>query len=67
MTSKTSALAVDIASDKDLTAKLLGSAGLPVPKQEVVRTEAARSRSPARSASPSSSNRSTATTAAASG
>ncbi len=40
MTSKTGALAVDIASDKDLTAKLLGSAGLPVPKQQVVRTEA---------------------------
>jgi len=40
MTSKTSALAVDIAGDKDLTAKLLGSAGLPVPKQDVVRTEA---------------------------
>ncbi len=38
MTSRTGALAVDIASDKDLTAKLLGSAGLPVPKQEAVRT-----------------------------
>ena len=38
MTSKTSALAVDIAGDKDLTAKLLGSAGLPVPRQESVRT-----------------------------
>lgn len=37
MTSKTSALAVDVAGDKDLTAKLLGSAGLPVPKQHVVR------------------------------
>src|SRR4051795_11128920 len=37
MTSKTGALAVDIASDKDLTAKLLGSAGLPVPRQEAVR------------------------------
>lgn len=39
MTSRTGALAVDIAGDKDLTAKLLGSAGLPVPKQQVVRTE----------------------------
>ena len=39
MTSRTGALAVDIAGDKDLTGKLLGSAGLPVPKQEVVRTE----------------------------
>ncbi|HWI34303.1 MAG TPA: cyanophycin synthetase, partial [Lapillicoccus sp.] len=38
MTSKTSALAVDIAGDKDLTASLLGSAGLPVPRQSTVRT-----------------------------
>jgi cyanophycin synthetase len=39
MTSRTGALAVDLAGDKDLTGKLLASAGLPVPKQEVVRTE----------------------------
>ncbi|WP_265446610.1 cyanophycin synthetase [Flexivirga meconopsidis] len=38
MTSHTSALAVDIAGDKNLTATLLGSAGLPVPKAETVRT-----------------------------
>ncbi len=38
MTSRTGALAVDIASDKDMTTRLLGSAGLPVPKQETVRT-----------------------------
>ena len=38
MTSETSAIAVDIASDKDLTTRLLGAAGLPVPKQETVRT-----------------------------
>jgi cyanophycin synthetase len=38
MTSKTGALAVDIAGDKDLTTTLLGAAGLPVPKQEAVRT-----------------------------
>ncbi|MGL5930742.1 MAG: cyanophycin synthetase [Dermatophilaceae bacterium] len=38
MTSRTSALAVDIAGDKDLTTRLLGSAGLPVPRQETVRT-----------------------------
>lgn len=38
MTSRTGALAVDIASDKDLTTTLLASAGLPVPKQEAVRT-----------------------------
>ena len=40
MTSKTGALAVDLASDKDMTIKLLGSAGLPVPKQQTCRTEA---------------------------
>ena len=39
MTSQTSALAVDIAGDKKMTNSLLGSAGLPVPKSEVVRTE----------------------------
>ena len=36
MTSKTSAIGVDIASDKNLTNKLLDSAGLPVPRSEVV-------------------------------
>ena len=38
MTSETSSIAVDVASDKDLTTKLLGAAGLPVPKQESVRS-----------------------------
>jgi cyanophycin synthetase len=38
MTSNTSALAVDIASDKELTTRLLGAAGLPVPKSEAVRS-----------------------------
>ncbi len=38
MTSETSSIAVDIASDKDLTTRLLGAAGLPVPQQESVRT-----------------------------
>jgi cyanophycin synthetase len=38
MTSMTSALAVDIAGDKRLTTQLLASAGLPVPRNEVVRT-----------------------------
>ncbi|HEX2705387.1 MAG TPA: cyanophycin synthetase, partial [Candidatus Lustribacter sp.] len=38
MTSKTGALAVDIAGDKDMTTKLLASAGLPVPRSESVRT-----------------------------
>jgi cyanophycin synthetase len=37
MTSETSSIAVDVASDKDLTTRLLGAAGLPVPKQESVR------------------------------
>ena len=36
MTSMTGALAVDIAGDKGLTTKLLASAGLPVPRSEVV-------------------------------
>jgi cyanophycin synthetase len=39
MTSRTGALAVDIASDKSLTNRLLDSAGLPVPRSEVVDTE----------------------------
>jgi cyanophycin synthetase len=38
MTSQTSALAVDIASDKELTARLLEAAGLPVPKSQSCRT-----------------------------
>ncbi|MEX2182825.1 MAG: cyanophycin synthetase [Chloroflexota bacterium] len=39
MTSKTSAIGVDIASDKSLTNRLLDSAGLPVPRADVVDTE----------------------------
>jgi cyanophycin synthetase len=38
MTSRTSGIAIDIASDKNLTNRLLDAAGLPVPKSEVVRT-----------------------------
>ena len=38
-TSATSAIAVDVASDKDLTTRLLAAAGLPVPKQDTVRSE----------------------------
>jgi cyanophycin synthetase len=38
MTSATSAIAVDMASDKNLTNRMLDSAGLPVPKSEVVNT-----------------------------
>ena len=44
MTSRTSALAVDIAGDKKMTNQLLGSAGLPVPKSEVVRDGGRRRR-----------------------
>jgi cyanophycin synthetase len=39
MTSRTSAIGVDVASDKSLTNRLLDSAGLPVPRAEVVDTE----------------------------
>jgi cyanophycin synthetase len=39
MTSQTSAIGVDIASDKSLTNSLLSSAGLPVPRSRVVHTE----------------------------
>ncbi len=39
MTSRTSAIGVDIASDKGLTNRLLDSAGLPVPKSAVVSSE----------------------------
>ena len=39
MTSRTGGIAVDIASDKKLTNRLLDSAGLPVPHSEVVDTE----------------------------
>src|SRR5690606_3605058 len=39
MTSRTSALAVDIAGDKALTNHLLSSVGLPVPQSHTVRTE----------------------------
>ncbi len=37
MTSQTSSLAVDIASDKELTNRLLAAAGLPVPASDVTR------------------------------
>ena len=39
MTSLTSAIGVDVASDKSLTNRLLDSAGLPVPRADVVDTE----------------------------
>ena len=39
MTSQSSSLGVDIASDKKLTNRLLGTTGIPVPRSEVVRTE----------------------------
>src|SRR3954468_8139219 len=39
MTSRTSSIAVDVASDKALTNDLLSAAGVPVPRSETVRTE----------------------------
>jgi cyanophycin synthetase len=39
MTSQTSAIGVDVAGDKSLTNRLLDSAGLPVPRADVVDTE----------------------------
>ena len=39
MTSQTSAIGVDVASDKSLTNRLLDSAGLPVPRADVVTSE----------------------------
>jgi cyanophycin synthetase len=39
MTSKTGALSVDIAGDKDMTRTLLAAAGLPVPRGEIVLDE----------------------------
>jgi len=39
MTSRTSGIAIDVASDKNLTNRLLDAAGLPVPKSEVITTE----------------------------
>ena len=41
MTSQTSAIGVDIASDKNLTNRLLDSAGLPVPRADLVDNEEA--------------------------
>ena len=40
MTSSTPALAVDIAGDKNITNRLLAAAGLPVPRSDIVRSEA---------------------------
>jgi cyanophycin synthetase len=39
ITGKTSHIAVELASDKEETNKILGSLGLPVPKQELVQSE----------------------------
>ena len=63
MTSETSAIAVGVTSDKDLTARLLGAAGLPGPKQESRPPPNRRCARPTGSASRSWSGRSTATTA----
>ena len=67
MTSLTSAIGVDVASDKSLTNRLLDSAGLPVPRADVVDTEdGAVAVGQAARLSRASSSRSTATTAGAS-
>ena len=41
VTSRTSHIAVELASDKEETNKILATLGLPVPKQELVQSEAA--------------------------
>ena len=41
VTGRTSHIAVELASDKDETNRILGALGLPVPKQELVQNEAA--------------------------
>jgi cyanophycin synthetase len=66
MTSQTSALAVDIASDKELTTRLLAAAGLPVPRSEAVRSADRAVRIAGRIGYPWWSSRWTATTAGAS-
>ena len=67
MTSLTSAIGVDVASDKSLTNRLLDSAGLPVPRADVVDTEdGAVAAGQAARLSRAWSSRSTATTAVAS-
>ena len=45
ITGKTSHIAVELASDKEETNKILASLGLPVPKQELVQTEEQAKRS----------------------
>ena len=44
VTGKTSHIAVELASDKEETNKILGSLGLPVPRQELVQSEGAARR-----------------------
>jgi cyanophycin synthetase len=44
ITGKTSHIAVELASDKEETNKILGSLGLPVPRQELVQSEGAARR-----------------------
>ena len=53
MTSRTGAIGVDIASDKSLTNSLLSSAGLPVPRSQVVRSVQGAARSGPRDRLPS--------------
>jgi len=52
VTGRTSHIAVELASDKEETNKILASLGLPVPKQELVRTEEAALRAARRLGGP---------------
>jgi cyanophycin synthetase len=62
---RTSHIAVELASDKEETNKILASLGLPVPRQEMVQTETQAVRAANRIGFPSSPSRTTAITAAA--
>jgi len=65
ITSSTSHIAVELASDKEETNRLLGDLGLPVPRQRLVRSEKEAIRAAEKLGSRSSSSRSTPTTGAA--
>ena len=65
MTSLTSSLGVDIASDKKLTNRLLAATGVPVPRSEVVRDEDEAVKAASSSVTRWRSSHSTATTAGA--
>ena len=66
VTGRTSYIAVELAGDKEETNKILAAAGLPVPRQELVRSTDRAVRAAERLGYPSSPSPTTATTAAAS-